>query len=164
MPITIKNPKLGEHVKRMCKWSIVCSIISACFTAVLFLCMNRIVETGSKVLTTAVFAVFMIYLASCCVCAAMGVSAYKHEDSLGSLGKSLVYIANIVICLMNLRFGLSLLLAAYGADDAVSRIIGSQGQEAFTRAQYVPWLALLSGMMVNLMVSVFSTMKLVKDK
>lgn len=164
MPITIKKPKMKPREASLCRSSIFCMGAALCLTVSLFLCMNRIVDTGSRLLTTAVFGLFILYLASCCLCVYKGAAAYKYEDSMSALGKCIIYIAEVVVCLMNLRFGLSLLLSAYGFDDAVSRIIGSAGQQEFVRAQYIPWMSLLSGCMLAVLVGVFGVMKLIKNK
>ena len=94
----------------------------------------------------------------------MGADTYRKEDSMSALGKCIIYIINVIVCLMNLRFALMLILAAYGADDAVTRLVGSQGQQEFIKAQYVPWFSLLTGAMIDLMVSVLSSWKLIRNK
>ncbi|MBE6872936.1 MAG: hypothetical protein E7493_03380 [Ruminococcus albus] len=164
MPITIKKPKLKPLEERFCRSTIVCAVIAVGFVAMLFMFMNRIIETGNKFLTTAVFSAFILYFLSCVICAVMGAEAYRKEDSMSALGKCIIYIVNIIICLMNLRFALMLILAAFGQEDTVTRLIGSQGQEAFVKAQYVPWFSLLVGAMADLMICVFSSLKLIKNK
>lgn len=164
MPITIKRPKLKEREASFCKCTVICMIVSLCFTASLFLCMNTIVDTGSRVLTTVVFGLFAAFLATCGLCLYKGAMAYRYEDSMSALGKSIIYVGEIIICLMNLRFGLSLLLAAYGLDDAAERIVGSAGTQEFIRGQYVPWVCILSGLMLAVMVGVFGAWKLIRNK
>ncbi|HCJ40250.1 hypothetical protein [uncultured Ruminococcus sp.] len=164
MPITIKKPKLRPLEERFCKSTIACAVMAVSMLVMLFAFMNKIVETGSKALTTAVFSVFIIYFLSCAICAVMGADTYRKEDSMSALGKCIIYIINVIVCLMNLRFALMLILAAYGADDAVTRLVGQQGQQEFIKAQYVPWFSLLTGAMIDLMVSVLSSWKLIRNK
>ena len=163
MPITIKRPKLKPKEIGFCKSTIFCMAVSLCLTVSLFLCMNTIVETGSRLLTTAVFGLFVLYLVSCCVCIFKGSAAYRFEDSMSALGKCVIYAAEVIVCLMNLRFGLSLLLSAYGLDSAAERVIGSAGTQEFIEAQYVPWICLLSGLMLAVMVGVFGAWKLIRN-
>lgn len=164
MPITIKRPKLKPREASFCKCTVFCMIVSLCFTASLFLCMNTIVETGSKLLTTVVFALFVLYLASCCVCIYKGAMAYRFEDSMSALGKSIIYVSEVVVCLVNLRFGLSLLFSAYGLEDTAKQVIGSAGMQEFIKAQYVPWICILSGLMIAVAIGVFGAWKLIRNK
>ncbi|MBQ8965311.1 hypothetical protein [Ruminococcus sp.] len=164
MPIKIKRPELKTREKRFCISSLVCAGVSVGFTASLFLCMEKIVTKANKPLTTIEFTLFMVYFASCLVCLFLGAMAYKYEDSMGALGKCAVYVINSVFCLMNMRFALSLIAAAYGADSTAEKIIGSQGTAEFIKAQYIPWICLVGGTMLNVMAGVFSALKLMKNK
>ena len=164
MPITIKRPSLKPREISFCKSTTVCMFISVCFAAALFLCMNRIVDTEDKLLTVIVFSLFAVYMVCCIFCTVKGASAYKYEDSMSALGKSIVYAANVIFCLMNLRFALALLLSAFGAADAVDKIVGSDGKQAFIIAQYIPWMCLLSGMLLDVFLGIFGTFKLLKNK
>ena len=163
MPIRIKKPRLKPIEKSFCITNIVCACIAMCFSVALFTCMNKIVDTQSVPLTLVVFILYILFFACCVVCIIKGAAAYRREDSMPALGKTIIYAAEIIICLMNLRFAIALLLAALGMDSAVTKITGEDHNE-FIKGQYIPWLSMLVGLMLTLMISVFSTWKLLKDR
>ena len=161
MPVRIKRPELKPREKSFCVSTLVCTVISFLFTAELFTMMNKIVDTGSRVMTCAVFAGYLLFLAMCVICLCKGISAYKFEDSLSALGKSIIYAALVLICVINLRFALSLLFAAFGKNNITSKIVG-EDQKAFIQTQYVPWVAMLGGLLLSDVIGVFGAWKLLK--
>ncbi|MBP5267224.1 MAG: hypothetical protein J6Z29_01395 [Ruminococcus sp.] len=163
MPVRIKRPELKPREKSFCVSTLVCMVVSFLFTVELFTMLNRIVDTGSKVMTCGVFAGYLLFFAMCIVCLCKGAMAYKYEDSMSALGKSLIYSVLAVICLINLRFALSILFSAFGADKITEKIIGTD-QKSFVQAQYTPWMAMLAGLLLADVIGIFSTLKLVKNQ
>jgi hypothetical protein len=161
MPVRIKRPELKPREKSFCVSTLVCMVVSFLFTLELFTMMNKVVDTGSKVMTCSIFAGYLLFFAMCIVCLCKGASAYKYEDSMSALGKSILYAVLAVICLINLRFALSLIFSAFGANEITDKIIGTD-HNSFVRAQYTPWKAMLAGLLLADVMGIFGTLKLNK--
>lgn len=161
MPIKIKRPELKPREKSFCVSTLVCTVISVLFTVELFTMMRRILETESKVMTCAVFAGYLLFFTMCIVCLCKGASAYKYEDSMGALGKSLIYSVLIVICLINLRFALAMVFYVFGKGNIADKIMDKDHQ-TFITEQFVPWMSMFIGLLLADVMGIYSAWKLIK--
>lgn len=164
MPIKIKKPELKTGEKIFLISSAVTTVVAVGFCISLFTCMNKIITENGKDLTTLVFSLLAAYFVTSAVSIVFGVRAYSKEDCLSALGKSIIYFAACVACLLNVRYGLVLMCTAYGKEKLAAKFIGSDGLRALIDAQYIPWFCLLMSLVFTFTIGIFSIVKLIRKK
>ena len=136
MPVRIKHPEMKPREKSFCVSTLICTVISFLFTVEILTMLRSIVTNGSKVMTCAVVAGYLLFTVICGICLYKGFAAYKYEDSMSALGKGIIYFFEVIVCLINLRFALSLVFSVFGKNEITEKIVGTDQKHSYRRRSY----------------------------
>lgn len=164
MPKKIKKPAFLPCEKRYRISTIVTLGTSMLFSVLLGGLMNMLLKKESILAGIIIFAGYILFLAAGAVSLTLGVRCYIKEDNTAVLGQSAFFLAQVIICLMNLRFALVLLFSALNLDSAASALKGSASYTEFVQSQYTNWVCLAAAMLLMIVTGIFGMARLIKVK
>ncbi|MBR1864395.1 MAG: hypothetical protein IJ806_09950 [Ruminococcus sp.] len=162
MPIRIKKPELGPYDRRFRKWAVISGAASLLFALGVGSVLTVAGNNNDKPIATVLTVFYTIFVLCCIITLKCAVEAYRREDVLSALGMAVLYSADLVVCLLNLRFVAVMLVSVYGSQEMVSRLVGSSTMAMYIRSQYLNWGILVIALVITLIMGIAGAVKLIK--
>lgn len=164
MPIQIKKLQIKPYDKKYNKSLIGLLMMTIVFLGSLFGLIKIITDTEGKLVTTILFASYVLYIVANFVSLTYAIKAYKREDNFSDLFQGLFIVATIVFCCLNLKFAVVMLFSAYNLDSYAQSLMGSATSTEFISTQYNCWICMLIGNLFTIVLGIIGIIKLAKHR
>lgn len=162
MPKQIKKEVIpaSEKVNRI--FAVISMAAALLLAGLLIFLLPQLLEDESPVKACVVSGGFFLFMLSCILHCVTGFVSYAKVQDFTGLFHGIISLMCTVVCLLNLRFVLVLLLSGLNMDNAAQKLVGDHTMTEFVNAQTSDWTGLVFAMCAMLIIGIFGIVRLAK--